>query len=69
MKVLDLFSGIGGFSEGIRQAGGQIDWHGFAKVQVPRKCSFSAGSKGSNGKTNKGDPKWKSIETLCRYHQ
>jgi DNA (cytosine-5)-methyltransferase 1 len=34
MKInyLDLFSGVGGFSEGIRQSGIEFAWHGFAEI-------------------------------------
>ena len=29
---LDLFSGVGGFSLGLREAGVQVDWHGFSDI-------------------------------------
>ena len=29
---LDLFSGVGGFSLGLREAGIQIGWHGFSDI-------------------------------------
>ena len=29
---LDLFSGLGGFSLGLREAGVQVDWHGFSDI-------------------------------------
>ena len=32
INYLDLFSGIGGFSEGIRQSGIDFAWHGFSEI-------------------------------------
>jgi DNA (cytosine-5)-methyltransferase 1 len=32
MKMLDLFSGIGGFHEGFKRAGYQFDWVGFSEI-------------------------------------
>ncbi len=32
INVLDLFSGIGGFSLGLEQSGQQINWHGFSDI-------------------------------------
>lgn len=32
INLLELFSGVGGFSVGIEQAGIEIDWHGFSDI-------------------------------------
>ena len=32
MKLLDLFSGIGGFHLGLEQAGFDFDWVGFSEI-------------------------------------
>jgi site-specific DNA-cytosine methylase len=32
MKLLDLFSGIGGFHQGFTQAGYTFDWVGFSDI-------------------------------------
>ena len=32
MKMLDLFSGIGGFHEGFKRAGHEFDWVGFSEI-------------------------------------
>ena len=32
MKMLDLFSGIGGFHKGFEQAGFKFDWVGFSEI-------------------------------------
>ena len=32
MKLLDLFSGIGGFHLGLEQAGFEFDWVGFSEI-------------------------------------
>lgn len=32
VNILDLFSGIGGFSLGLEQAGQKINWHGFSDI-------------------------------------
>ena len=32
MKMLDLFSGIGGFHKGFEQAGFEFDWVGFSEI-------------------------------------
>ncbi len=32
LNYLDLFSGIGGFSEGIKQSGVEFAWHGFSEI-------------------------------------
>ena len=32
MKLLDLFSGIGGFHLGLEQAGFKFDWVGFSEI-------------------------------------
>ena len=32
MKLLDLFSGIGGFHLGLKQAGFKFDWVGFSEI-------------------------------------
>ena len=32
MKLLDLFSGIGGFHLGLKQSGFEFDWVGFSEI-------------------------------------
>ena len=41
MKLLDLFSGIGGFHLGLTQAGFEFDWVGFSEIDKYAKETYS----------------------------
>jgi len=41
MKMLDLFSGIGGFHLGLEQAGFEFDWVGFSEIDKYAKATYS----------------------------
>jgi len=41
MKLLDLFSGIGGFHLGLTQAGFKFDWAGFSEIDKYAKQTYS----------------------------
>ncbi len=40
MKMLDLFSGIGGFHLGLSQAGFEFDWVGFSEIDKYAKATY-----------------------------
>ena len=40
MKLLDLFSGIGGFHLGLKQAGFEFDWVGFSEIDKYAKATY-----------------------------
>lgn len=41
MRLLDLFSGIGGFHLGLEQAGFEFDWVGFSEIDKYAKATYS----------------------------
>jgi len=42
MKYLDLFSGMGGFTRGLLDAGFTFDWHGFSEIDKYAKRLYAA---------------------------
>jgi DNA (cytosine-5)-methyltransferase 1 len=40
LRLLDLFSGIGGFSKGIQEAGVPVAWHGFSEIDKYAKSVY-----------------------------
>jgi len=48
INYLDLFSGVGGFAEGLRHAGFRFKWHGFSEIEESSRAVYRRHFLGSN---------------------
>ena len=69
MKLLDLFSGIGGFHLGLEQAGFEFDWVGFSEIDKYAKQTYTKNFPNSKGlgdvTTIRPEDLPKDIDILC----